>query len=362
MKYLQFFIELILQLCMKPAEIPRNLFLCVQCIWNVKIKGKTLVVLHRWVGIGDLVCMLGSVNGLRARHPYSWVVVICPPGTSQLAISSGLCDAASDVSGFIHWFVDRAFSQVVYHPVLPDELRRVEAQQRHLADEFAHVLGVKADSQSIRFEAPRSIKRQMARRLKAANPEGRPVIIIHPGPTWVVREWPLARWAELAETLHTMHSAIIINIGNDLDAYTQTLRPMQIHHALNWSNELRIMDTVALLEQASVFVGIDSGPLHIATAMGVPSVGLFGPTDGRLIVHPRARTIIVSGAVNCLGCHHLAAGPLHWKSGCPNSVACMQELSSDKVLSAVVKCLFSKATIASSASLQENIASGFASA
>src|SRR4051794_14232522 len=84
---------------------PRNLLLVTQYIWNVRIKRKPLVVLERSGGMGDLVCLLASIPGLRTRHPNSWLVLIAPPGCSQLAVSSSLCDAVSDTGTVFHRFI-----------------------------------------------------------------------------------------------------------------------------------------------------------------------------------------------------------------------------------------------------------------
>jgi ADP-heptose:LPS heptosyltransferase len=171
----------------------------------------------------------------------------------------------------------------------------------------------------------------MARRLRKINPAGHPVVVLHPGPTWPVREWPSQRWRELAELISGSTSAIMIKIGTDLDSMGR-VRPLgSIPNAIDWMNQLDVSETAALLELASVFVGIDSGPLHIAGILGVPAVGLFAPISGHLRLHPGARTTIVSSSVHCLGCHHLPTGQLHWKTGCPYDIVCMREIAAEDV-------------------------------
>jgi ADP-heptose:LPS heptosyltransferase len=99
------------------------------------------------------------------------------------------------------------------------------------------------------------------------------------------------------------------------------------------------LELVALLELANVYVGIDSGPLHIATTIGVPSIGLFGPTLAPLFLHPRASTKVITGSSKCIGCHHSSIGPIHWRTGCPNNIVCMEEITTEQVFCAVIKCL-----------------------
>jgi len=158
---------------------------------------------------------------------------------------------------------------------------------------------------------------------------------MHPGPTWPVREWPAENWSELAQRIAESTSAIIIKIGTDLDSMGRVRPLAPIPVAVDWTNQLDVSETAALLEFASVLIGIDSGPLHIAGALGVPAVGLFGPIFGHLRVHPDARTTIVSSNVPCLGCHHRPTLPLHWRTGCPYDIVCMREITVKDVFAAV---------------------------
>jgi ADP-heptose:LPS heptosyltransferase len=179
----------------------------------------------------------------------------------------------------------------------------------------------------------------MAQRLREINPNQRPVIVFHPGPTWQVREWPSPQWSELAELVSARTSAIMIKIGTDVDSMRR-VRPLSpTPNVVDWTNKLDVIEIVALIEQASTFVGIDSGPLHVAGVLGVPSVALFGPISGQLRVHPRAQAIIVTSSVSCLGCHHRPEGPLHWRTGCPNDIACMRGIAPDEVFNRLMECL-----------------------
>jgi ADP-heptose:LPS heptosyltransferase len=99
------------------------------------------------------------------------------------------------------------------------------------------------------------------------------------------------------------------------------------------------METVAMLEQSRIFLGIDSGPFHLATTLGIPTIGLFGPVIGRLRAHPRAPFTCLTANVPCLGCHHDPAGELHWRTGCPYDIRCMKGISVDDVFHAIENVL-----------------------
>lgn len=323
----------------RPRELPRNIGLLARYLWHVQIRRKGLVVLVRTGGLGDLICALASVPGLKDRYPNSWLVVICPPGCRRLAASSGLSDASDDDPwGFFHVFVNRMCSPSrYYHPVLPDECDPPRPQLLHLADEFASALRVVPDPASVRVTASKRVRRRMRRRLREINPHHYPLVVLHPGPSWPVREWPAPRWNELADLISAKTSAVMIKIGTDLDSSGQVRPGSPIPGVVDWVNKLDVLEITALLQEASAFVGINSGPLHIAATLGVPAVALFGAISGKLRLHPHTRAVIVTGDVGCLGCNHTPAGARHWRTGCPHDIACMQQIDAETVFAALVQ-------------------------
>lgn len=321
-----------------PYELPRTAWFLVQYVWHSWVRRKRMVAIVRLGGLGDLVCLLACAAGLRRRHPNSWLLLISPPGCAQLAVSSGVPDVtveAKSLVGRLMVHFPSVFS--CYWPLLPDEYNPPRAQVLHLADEFGRALGVPADLSGVSLRVPERVRRRVVQRLIQVNPERQPVVVLHPGPSWPVREWPSQRWCELASIISARMPALIIKIGTDRDSMSR-VRPFGlISNAVDWTNQLDVMEIAALIEQASVFIGIDSGPLHIAGVLRVPSVGLFGPISGKLRLHPAARTTIVSGELDCLGCHHSPTGQLHWKTGCPNDIACMREITAEAVFAAVAE-------------------------
>jgi len=325
-----------LLLLSSPRDLPRNLWLLARYLSNVQLRRKNLVVLVRGGGLGDLTCLLASVPGLKERHPNSWLAVISPPGCWRLAASTGLVDVTADMHSFFAVFVERACaSSRYYRPWLPDEHDPPKPQVLHLADEFARAVGVSPDPFAVHLRIPSGARRRMLRRLREINPGQHPVVVFHPGPTWPVREWPSARWNALAELISARTPSVIIKVGTDLDSMRRVRPTAPIPNAVDWTNELDVTEIAALLDQASVFVGIDSGPLHIAGVLATPSVALFGPVSAKFRMHPRAQATVVTGGVSCLGCQHNPAGPLHWRTGCPHNIACMHEIRVEEVFKAL---------------------------
>lgn len=117
--------------------------------------------------------------------------------------------------------------------------------------------------------------------------------LFHTGARRILKKWPLERVAEVMSWLHTTYQTEIIVVGDKHDAddlsVLQPLLPFPIHQA---AGEVGLLTFAAMCEKASIFIGNDSGPFHIAAAMGTPSLALFGPGDPVFYPHqPNAKFI-----------------------------------------------------------------------
>ncbi len=99
-----------------------------------------------------------------------------------------------------------------------------------------------------------------------------------------------------------------------------------------------LVETLQIISRSSLVIGIDSGMIHGAVAQDIPVIGIFGPTSSALRLPRRANAIGLSGDVPCLYCHHRHPR-LHWQSGCPNDIQCMQKLAPEQVLADAVALL-----------------------
>jgi ADP-heptose:LPS heptosyltransferase len=92
----------------------------------------------------------------------------------------------------------------------------------------------------------------------------------------------------------------------------------------------------ALVAQADLALGVDNGPLHLATAEGTPTVRLYGPTDPRIFGpwgDPRLHRI-VQAKQPCAGCTAIPCGHLDWSAAELPSHPCVRSLSVEAVLAA----------------------------
>lgn len=119
-------------------------------------------------------------------------------------------------------------------------------------------------------------------------------------PRRALKEWPRDRFQTLAAELAARPGCAVVFVGvQPFLAGAPGLGPC----VFDWSGTTTLPQLAALLRRASLFVGVDSGVLHLAAAVGVPVVALFGPTDPAVTGPQTPRHRIVRADLDCLACH-----------------------------------------------------------
>ncbi len=161
-----------------------------------------------------------------------------------------------------------------------------------------------------------------------------PLIGIHPGVSWPERTWEWFKWDRLAVRLIRDFGAGVVALGRSPD-----FAPVPWPGSLNLIDGLELRELMALVSELDLLVGIDSGPIHIAAALGVPAVGIFGCVD------PAARNpfeslfVPVVNPLECLGCHHRRPAPSLVARCETGTYECMKGLTVEQVLAGVGKAL-----------------------
>lgn len=119
-------------------------------------------------------------------------------------------------------------------------------------------------------------------------PDERPIVAMGPGTDWIGKAWPAERFAKTAAALlgpdgpaPNGRLMIVGRFEDRDDAHTIRLA-VRRDRVIEAEGRLDPLQTVAALKRARLYVGTDSVWTHLAAAAGVPTLGLFGPTDDRL--------------------------------------------------------------------------------
>lgn len=114
-------------------------------------------------------------------------------------------------------------------------------------------------------------------------PSDRPIIALAPTANWQPKVWPADRFAAafLALAASPIPGAIPVVLGGPGSAERAMAAPLltALPQAVDLVGTLSLPEVAAVLQAASLFIGNDSGLMHLSAAAGAPTVGLFGPTD-----------------------------------------------------------------------------------
>ncbi|MCR9128676.1 MAG: glycosyltransferase family 9 protein [Alphaproteobacteria bacterium] len=270
--------------------------------------------------IGDAVLFSGPLDHLSRTHPDAEITVACGPLAAPLfraapGVAEVIVMAKGKAGG--HWVdlwrrtAGRRWDLVVdMRGSLTGWFLRARERKanrripghvhRHRVIEAAAVLGLDPPP------GPRLWLDEGAL-TKARNllPSDRPVIALSPAAAARFKEWPADRFAALAEAVTkpgaALEGATVALFGGPGDEATTAAVASGIDSTdvIDLAGQLTIAETGACLAQARIFVGNDSGLMHMAAAAGVPTLGLFGPTDEG-VYGPwgdHARSVRAGGAV-----------------------------------------------------------------
>jgi heptosyltransferase I len=157
-----------------------------------------------------------------------------------------------------------------------------------------------------------------------------PFVVLNPGAAWPNKRWPEARFAELARAIHTRHGlpSLIVHGPQEGVLAAQITRLAGDPSVVGPAPPTNLGELLAYLAEASLVISGDTGPLHLAAALGRPVVGLFGPTDPARNGPWAAADVTVSRHAVCQ-CHHARR--------CEAARWCLDDVSVDEVAAAVAR-------------------------
>lgn len=158
--------------------------------------------------------------------------------------------------------------------------RKVEAGAPHVVDqglELAAALGAAATAAE--FPLPRDAEAEQwcVEELRRLQLNSRPFAIISPGGGWGAKCWPPNRYGAVALALQREGVGTLVNYGPGEEALAQAVVEASTGSARALA--CTIGQLIALTRCARLFIGGDSGPTHLAAALGIPLVAIYGPTN-----------------------------------------------------------------------------------
>lgn len=162
-----------------------------------------------------------------------------------------------------------------------------------------------------------------------------PFLAVAPTANWLGKQWPLERFIEVLQDLTSAgglfadHKILVLGAPNERDQVGALLRAFPADRVCDQVGRSSLLPAYAYLTACDFFLGNDSGLMHLAAAAGIPTLGLFGPTDERKYAPWGPQTAIVRGPRSYQDI--LDTPGYDWRK----SVSYMLDLSVEDVLKAV---------------------------
>lgn len=167
----------------------------------------------------------------------------------------------------------------------------------------------------------------------AGIPPGTRFVTINPFSRWKYKEWGYDRWAEVIATLGERHEVSSVLIGSEEESGEAAGILRKAGGAgRSIAGKTSLEELAAVLRRSALHLGVDSAAPHMASALGTPTLTIFGPSDWRAWVLPDDLHRVVVPDMPCVPCH---------RKGCDGKEKsiCLEELPADKVLRAAGEML-----------------------
>ncbi|MCA9243475.1 MAG: glycosyltransferase family 9 protein [Phycisphaerales bacterium] len=221
------------------------------------------------------------------------------------------------------WTGAREGAWMAYTHRIPIQRLDVHAVDRYLW--LGDMLGF--ESGPIAFDLPiaDAWRESVAAKLAQRGVREQPLAVMSPGTIWETKRWTVAGFAAVAKHLRDRGQTVVL-IGAPNEAERCRDVAQACPGVFDLCGQTSIPELAALIDRATVVITNDSGPMHLAAALGRPVVAMFGPTD-ELWVGPYGQP---QGAIrlelDCAPCY------LRRLSRCPHGHRCMRDLRAENVI------------------------------
>jgi heptosyltransferase I len=336
------------------------------------------ILIVKLSAIGDVIHTLPSLASLRHCYPQAHITWVVEEAASDLLMDHPLLDRVlisrrkrwirdlkegrhrgsvlREITGFVHSLRDRPYDLVIdFHGLLksalfvllsrgkrklgydslqegsglflnekiPEDMTK-HAVERYL--DFPRHLGC----DTAKPEFPIGLREAHFNRVEALLAEkkidiGKGFVGVSPVAYWETKLWDEAKFAGLCDRIVTQIGLPVVFTGESGEGVIARIRSLMQAPSASVAGETTLRELAALYKMASVLLTTDSGPMHLAAAVGTPVVALFGPTSPERTGPYGDRHIVIRHGLPCSPC---------FRKTC-ETLECMKTISVDEVFQAV---------------------------
>jgi ADP-heptose:LPS heptosyltransferase len=321
------------------------------------------ILLIRPGGIGDAVLLVPSIHSIKINYPQTRVTILAERR------NAGVFPLVSGVDKVLCYDCPREFYQALrgrYDVVIDTEqwhrlsavvARLVRAPVKIGFDTnerrsmFTHTVPYSQEEyETVSFEhllAPLELESERLEKVKPflhlpvavsdkagtllESLDGNPFVAIFPGASIAERRWGAARFGQVAERLFGDGYRVVV-VGGREDREDGDL--IAGSDGLNLAGMTNLAETAAVIARSRLLISGDSGVLHLAVGLDIPSVSLFGPGNAAKWAPGGEKHVVLNNNLSCSPCTRFGTTP-----PCPDDARCMKDITADQVMAAAVSLL-----------------------
>ncbi len=270
-----------------------------------------------------LIATLHTLRQLRAAFaeaPYDLVLDL------HASFRSGLLALANSGGLRIGFAGARELNTLFQHHLVSNPEGKTHAVDKNLL--FCRFLECEPMAEDFHLCASPEDRQVVARFLvEQGIDDSAPLVYVNPTARWQSKFWLAERWAALADRLLMAGVIPVFGGGPGDAAYIKQITDLMRERAVVTAGRLNLTESAALMHRAAAYVGLDTGPMHMAAMAGISVVALFGPTHPeRVGPYGPGHVVLQAAGLDCLCCRKRTCGHL----------SCMRGITVDRVEAAVM--------------------------
>lgn len=269
---------------------------------------------------------LDFVNILKV---FNFDIVFCPHRSFR---SSLLCflSGIKERYGF-----SNSQGKIFFNKIVPFKKDLYELERNlYFLENFQNNFNINDLDKTIQFPVNNEKEREVFVLLKKDT--NKTIITIHVSSRWKTKKWPYKNFLKVIEYFSNKEYLVIVlgDIKEDIEVHQYLLVKQNIN-TINLIGKTSIDDLISIIRNSNIYITNDSGPMHIAAALGVPIVAIFGPTTKNLGFFPYTeKAIVLEKKLKCRPCSK------HGGNSCKRGhFDCMNKISYKEVIEATLKLL-----------------------
>ncbi len=306
----------------------------VAAVFSKKAASPRSILVVKHDAIGDMVYALPAIHALHATYPQAAITVWCKDPAAQLLQEDATIHEIVTLPHYPKGPFDvevelRPSWQSLQYRLLEGPIHRVGRGAVRWRNRGAQLHEVQTNLQIVQpllKEKPATtltIQVSGASRARVEAFRQRLGLlryaVVHPGASLPLKRWPVARFATVVDELLRNGLQVVVCGSIEEKMLVEQVRLEATGYSYHACGLFSLMELAELLRGATLFVGNDSGPLHIAAAMGCPTVGLFGPVAPGIFYPPANNCRVLHAVLPCTPCDQVHC--VHAENPCIQRIA-----------------------------------------